>query len=65
GATPSLECTDSSTAPTCACACSNGVTFNQKLSLNSLTTPTTPSDDTCQKDKVGCLQREQQLTMQL
>ncbi|ENI03582.1 hypothetical protein COCC4DRAFT_142464 [Bipolaris maydis ATCC 48331] len=26
--TPTIECTDSSTPPTCACACSNGITFN-------------------------------------
>ncbi|EUC40161.1 hypothetical protein COCMIDRAFT_44244, partial [Bipolaris oryzae ATCC 44560] len=62
GVKPTPNCVDSSEKPTCACTCSNGITFNQPLSLNP---PTCPSDEVCQKAKDDCLLREQQLSAQL
>ncbi|EUC29303.1 hypothetical protein COCVIDRAFT_50819, partial [Bipolaris victoriae FI3] len=62
GAKPTPNCVHPSEKPTCACTCSNGITFNQPLSPNP---PTYPSDEACQKAKADCLLREQQLNAQL
>jgi len=31
---PSIQCMDPSLPPSCSCSCSNGITFNQTLSVN-------------------------------
>ncbi|XP_014562436.1 hypothetical protein COCVIDRAFT_55005, partial [Bipolaris victoriae FI3] len=58
GATPSLECIPQSSEANCDCTCSNGIQFNQPLSLGS--TSNRLSGD-CQVEKDECLLREAQL----
>ncbi|EUC51168.1 hypothetical protein COCMIDRAFT_62753, partial [Bipolaris oryzae ATCC 44560] len=57
-ATPSLECGPQSSEPNCDCTCSNGIQFNQPLSLGS---PRSRISDDCQTERGECLLREQQL----
>ncbi|EUC28344.1 hypothetical protein COCCADRAFT_109432 [Bipolaris zeicola 26-R-13] len=64
GATPAATCTDPSNVPTCACSCSNGVTYNEPLSAHTSRNPS-PFPDTCQAEKGECLDREKILTAQV
>ncbi|EMD97614.1 hypothetical protein COCHEDRAFT_1019003, partial [Bipolaris maydis C5] len=56
GATPSLECVDPLAKPTCSCSCTNGVIFNQTLSVS----PQKDNNcDSCELEKEKCFDREQ------
>ncbi|KAJ6270732.1 hypothetical protein PSV08DRAFT_409781 [Bipolaris maydis] len=61
GATPSFACTDPlADKPNCSCTCTNGITFDQPLSLDSQNCPGTPAYD-CQVEKDECARQEQVL----
>ncbi|EMD62739.1 hypothetical protein GGP41_003548 [Bipolaris sorokiniana] len=65
GATPSLECVDSSTQPTCSCTCTNGITFNRNLTMDAPSTPSGPPIDNCDAIKADCDERNLQLQQEM
>lgn len=52
GATPSVECVDTTTKPSCDCTCTNGIRFNQTLSTDE---QGSASCGTCDAEKEQCL----------
>ncbi|KAH7564038.1 hypothetical protein BM1_01085 [Bipolaris maydis] len=62
GAIPSVSCASPSDVPDCSCTCTNGITFNQALSIPGSGPGASPE---CQSEKEACLLREQELATNL